>query len=189
MQPWSLLSAAPSPQTPSATAFGHPGAQRCRGAAPRRAAWAVGARGQPCHQGREARLGRRRADGGEAHSWLGVTVMTLRLPCCEAWHYDDLRPEVPTFSPRAIASSCLRRCRRQLSVTCRVVPIKTPYSSNIAAEPMLRWFPGRKCLTEKQPLPETQHAQRRRASPHRGAVSVRLWKASPLGHCCATTAR
>ena len=73
VQPWSLLSAAPS-----ATAFCHPGAQRCRGAAPRRAAWAVGARGQPRHQGREARLGRRRADGGEAHSWLGVTVMTLQ---------------------------------------------------------------------------------------------------------------
>ena len=68
------------PQTPSFfTACDHPGAQRCRGAAPRRAAWAVGARGQPRHQGRGARLGRRRADGSEAHSWLGVKEGRLFL--------------------------------------------------------------------------------------------------------------
>ena len=49
-----------------------PGAQRCRGAAPHRTARAVGARGQPRHQGRKARPGRRRTDGGEAHPWVSV---------------------------------------------------------------------------------------------------------------------
>ena len=60
------------PQNAECHCLGHPGAQRCRGTAPHRAAWAIGACGQPRHQGREARLGRRRADGGEAHSWLEV---------------------------------------------------------------------------------------------------------------------